>query len=148
MRGFNTMLMAPELERLQDVWTDVVLIDGNLLPGEAALIREKCPRARLVQMRANPDLAALLAQLCMDRDALARLYVRLRQGGTLALSALAQNAQLTSAQTLTGLMALHQAKLAQVSLEPYALRLLPVAPGTRANPLDTPLMKYIAAAGK
>ncbi len=145
-RGFNTLLMTPQLEHLTDLWTDIVLIDGDMLPGEAALIRERCPRARLVQMKANPALTALLSSLKMDRDALARLYIRLRQGGTLALHQLAEDTGMTQAQVLTGMMALHQVQLAEVSLNPYAARLLPVARGTKVSPLDSPLMKYLLQA--
>ena len=147
-RGFNTLLLTPDVERLKDVWTDIVLLDGDVLPGEAAAVMAKCPRARLTRLKASPALTALLSSLRMDRDALARLYICLRKGGRLALHQLAEDAGLTAAQVLTGLTALHQAQLAAFSMEPYAVRLLPVEKGTRSNPLDTPLMKYLYNAAK
>ena len=147
LRGFNTLLLAPDIAKLQDVWTDVVFIDGDVLPGEVAAIREKCPRARLCQLRTNPALMQLLESLRMERDALAKLYIRLRQGGAMALRTLMEDTGLSAAQTLTGLMALHQAQLAEVSLEPFAVRLIPVPRGTKANPLDTPLMHWLSRAG-
>ena len=142
-RGFNTLLMAPRLEQLADVWTDIVLIDGDVLPGEAAEIASRCPRARLAQMKPNADLQALLKTLKMDRDALLRVYLRLRQGGALALRQLVQDTGLTAPQVMTALMALHQVQLAETSLDPYAVRFLPVAKGTKANPLESPLMEYL-----
>lgn len=145
-RGFNTLLLAPELERLQDIWAHIVLLDGDLLPGEAAVIAAKCPRAQLHQLRPNETLTALLRSLLMDRDALARLYVRMRQGGALSPRQAGSDVGLTANQALTGMLAFHQARLAQLSLEPFAVRLLPVEKGVRANPLDTPLMRYLAAA--
>ena len=46
-RAFNTLLCGVETDALRDVWHDIVLLDGALLPGEAEAIREKCPRAKL-----------------------------------------------------------------------------------------------------
>ena len=145
-RGFNTLLLTPEIDQLTDVWTDIVLADGDVLPGEAAAIREKCPRGRLCRMKENNALTALLSSLRMDREALLRLYLRLRQGGAYALRQMAGETALTTAQVLTGLTALHQAKLAEFSMDPYAVRLLPVEKGTKSNPLDTPLMQYLYSA--
>ena len=65
----------------------------------------------------------------------------------MALRTLMEDTGLSAAQTLTGLMALHQAQLAEVSLEPFAVRLIPVPRGTKANPLDTPLMHWLSRAG-
>ena len=52
-------------------------------------------------------------------------------------------APVPAAQVLTGLTALHQAHLAELSPDPYAVRLLPVEKGTKSNPLDTPLMRWL-----
>ena len=62
-RGFTTLLCAPRPETLTDIWRSVVLLDGDVLPGEAALIREKCPRARLYARKESPELTALLKSL-------------------------------------------------------------------------------------
>lgn len=124
-RAFNTVLMAPQLETLTDVWTDIVLIDGDVLPGEAALIAERCPRAALHAMKPNPAMRALLQSIAMDDDTLRTLYKRVRLGGTMAPGQLGTDTGLTAAQVLTGLMAFHQVRLVEMSLEPYAVRLLP-----------------------
>ena len=139
-RGFNTVLMTPELECLQDVWTDVVLLDGDLLPGEAAMIAQKCPRARLHAMKRNPALEQLLSQLAMDDETLRTLYRCVRRGGMMAASQLAADAGMTSAQALIGLMAFHQVKLVELSLDPYAVRLLPPV---KCSMADSEVIRYL-----
>ena len=139
-RAFNTVLVNPELDKLTDVWTDVVLLDGDILPGEAAAIAEKCPRARLHAMKVNPATAALLASLAMDDETLRTLYRRVRMGGTMAASQLAADTGLTPAQVLTGLMAFHQVKLVEASLTPYAVRVLPPE---KCRMDDSELVRYL-----
>ncbi|MDD6051312.1 MAG: single-stranded-DNA-specific exonuclease RecJ [Clostridiales bacterium] len=139
-RGFNTLLMNPDLARLTDVWTDILWVDGALLPGEAAAVAEKCPRARLHAMKENPALTALLTQLAMDDETLRTLYRRVRLGGTLAASQLSADTGLSLPQVLTGLMAFQQVRLVEASLEPYAVRLLPPQ---RCRMDDSPLVRYL-----
>ena len=124
-RAFNTLLMNPDLEKLTDLWTDIVLLDGDVLPGEAASIAAKCPRAKLHAMKPNPATTALLSALAMDDDTLRTLYKRVRLGGTMAPNQLAADTGLTPAQVLTGMTAFHQVRLVEMSLSPYAVKLLP-----------------------
>lgn len=139
-RAFNTVLMNPELDHLADVWTDIILLDGDLLPGEAAAIAEKCPRAHLHAMKANPVMKALLSQLGMDDDTLRTLYRRVRLGGTMAASQLAADTGLTAPQVLTGIMAFHQVHLVEASLDPYAVKLLPPQ---KCRMDDSSLVRYL-----
>ncbi len=139
-RGFNTLLMNPELDNLADLWTDIVLLDGDVLPGEAAAIAAKCPRARIHEMRTNPAMQALLASLAMDDDTLRTLYKRVRLGGTMAVGQLAADTGLTASQVLTGLLAFHQVKLVEMSLSPYAVKLLPPV---KCRMDDSPLVRYL-----
>ena len=139
-RAFNTLLMNPDLEKLTDVWTDIVLLDGDVLPGEAAAIQAKCPRARLHAMKANPAMRALLAALAMDDDALRLLYRRVRLGGTMAPTQLGADTGLTAAQIVTGLMAFHQVRLVEMSLDPYAVKLLPPV---KCRMDDSELIRYL-----
>jgi hypothetical protein len=124
------------------VWTDIVLIDGDVLPGEAASIAEKCPRAKLYAMKANPTMTALLSALAMDDDTLRTLYKRVRMGGTMAPSQLAADTGLTPAQVLIGLMAFHQVRLVEMSLSPYAVRILPPE---RCRIDDSEVVRYLRA---
>ena len=141
-RAFNTVLIHPVLDKLTDVWTDVVLLDGDVLPGEAAEIRRQCPRARLHAMQGNQNVKALLASLAMDDDTLRTLYKRVRMGGTVALSQLGEDTGLTPTQVLTGLMAFHQVRLVEMSLDPYAVKLLPPQ---KCRMDDSALVRYLRA---
>ena len=139
-RAFNTVLCAPDLSRLTDVWQEIILLDGDVLPGEAAAIQARCPRARLKCLRENPAMMALMASLALPDEPLRGLYRRLRAGGNLALAVLARDTGLTEGQVLTGLTAFHQVKLAEFSLEPYALRLLPPV---KCSMADSALIRYL-----
>ena len=141
-RAFNTVLIHPVLDKLTDVWTDIVLLDGDVLPGEAAEIRRQCPRARLHAMQGNQNVKALLASLAMDDDTLRTLYKRVRIGGTMALPQLGEDTGLTPAQVLTGLMAFHQVGLVEMSLDPYAVKLLPPQ---KCRMDDSALVRYLRA---
>ena len=141
-RAFNTLLMNPDLEKLTDLWTDIVLMDGDVLPGEAASIAAKCPRAKLHAMKPNPAMTALLSALAMDDDTLRTLYKRVRLGGTMAPSQLAADTGLTTAQVLTGLLAFHQVRLVELSLSPYAVKLLPPE---KCRMDDSEVVRYLRA---
>ena len=141
-RAFNTVLAAPELEKLTDSWHDIVLLDGDVLPGEAAAIRQRCPRARLHALKPNPALTALLDTLRMEDEPLRTLYRRLRQGGVMAAGQLAADTGLTREQVLVGLTAFAQVQLAAFSPEPYAVRLLPPV---KCSMGDSALIRYLRA---
>ena len=113
---------------------------GDVLPGEAAAIQAKCPRARLKCLRENPAMTALMASLALPDEPLRGLYRRLRAGGNLAQAALARDTGLTEAQVLTGLTAFHQVKLVEFSLEPFALRLLPPV---KCSMADSAVIRYL-----
>ncbi len=139
-RAFNTLLMSPDIGKLTDIWTDIVLLDGDVLPGEAAAIAEKCPRARLHAVKGPSALTGLLRAIAMDDDTLRHLYKRVRLGGTMAVGQLASDTGLTAPQVLTGLTAFHQVRLVEMSHAPYAVRLLPPV---RCRMDDSPLVCYL-----
>ena len=146
-RGFNTLLLAPETEKLRDVWTHVVLIDGDLLPGEREAIAARCPRAELLQMKPNPVLTELIASLPMTVETLREMYRCVRASRTMALPELAEASGLSRAQVLTGLLAFHQVHLGELSLMPYAFRLQTLAKGEKTqSPADAPIMQYLQSA--
>ncbi len=139
-RAFNTVLCAPEMDKLRDVWEHIVLLDGDVLPGEAAAIAASCPRAQLHAFEPNPAFMAQLRELALPDEPLRNLYRRLRLGGNTMASQLAQDCGLTIPQVLVGLTAFRQVKLADVSLEPYAVRLLPPV---KCSMDDSPLVHYL-----
>ena len=140
LRGFNTVLCAPQLDKLRDVWHDIILLDGDVLSGEAAEITRRCPRACLQAMKPNPAFTALLETLAMDDDTLRSLYKRVRLGGSMAASQLAADVGLTTMQVLVGLTAFSEVRLAEFTLSPYALRLLPPV---KCSMSDSALIRYL-----
>lgn len=142
-RGFSTVLCAPQLDGLRDVWHDIVLLDGDVLPGEAAMIRAKCPRARLHAMKPNPLFTALADSAALDRNALAAVY-RLLKTPNLSAAWLAEQTQLSVMQVLTALTAFGETGLAAFSLSPFAVRLLPQTPGAKKDMMnDSPTLRYL-----
>lgn len=139
-RAFNTVLCAPDVTKLKDVWEHIILLDGDVLPGEAVAIQAQCPRAQLYAMKPNPAFVAQLNALALPDEPLRDLYRALRSGGTIMASQLAESCGLTIPQVLVGLTAFSQVKLAEVSLEPYAVRLLPPV---KCRMDDSPLVHYL-----
>ena len=139
-RGFNTVLCAPEVDQLRDVWQLIVLLDGDVLPGEAEAIRARCPRAEIVCLRPNPVYRELLRSLAMPDEPLRELYRQLRAGGDTSPAALSQRSGLSVPQVLVGLQAFRQVKLAEVTLAPYQVRLLPPV---RCSMADSPLIRWL-----
>ncbi len=139
-RGFNTLVMNPDISALTDIWQQVVLLDGDVLPGECAAIREKCPRAEVFALKANPAFTALLDGITMADEPLRDLYRALRSLGPAPVSRLAEEAHLTPLQVMTGLTAFSQVGLAKVSLDPYAIELLPPV---KCSMEDSSLIHYL-----
>ena len=121
--------------------SDVVLLDGETLPGLKDIIRQKCPNARLWCLSDAPDdLRKQLSAMTVSEDTLRGLYRRLLRGGTMAASALAQDCGMTEEQVLTGLTVFGQVALVSFKLDPYQLTLLPMQKVTLT---DSPLRKYL-----
>lgn len=142
-RAFNTVLCAPDVEKLTDVWHEIVLLDGDLLPGEAAAIQEKCPRAHLTQLRPNPAMKDFLRTLAMDDDTLRCIYRQLMTNERWTPGALAEAAGLGVPQVLTALMAFSQVKLVNFSMDPYWYERLPPV---KCRMDDSPLVRYLRGA--
>lgn len=141
VRGFNTVLFTPKLEKLRDIWTDVVLLDGDVLPGELVAIHQACPHATLHMVQGVPEgLRAQLDALAMADEPLRALYKQLLRGGVFSASALAQASGLTQEQVLVGLTAFHQVQLVTFSLDPFALSMLPMH---KVRMADSPLIDYL-----
>lgn len=139
-RPFNALLCAPQLRELQDRWGHLVLLDGDTLPGERELLKAQCPRAELHTLRAPAAMKALMASLALEDEPLRELYRALRRGGGNAPRELARLSGLTLPQTLVGLTAFAQVRLAEFQLSPLTLRLLPPVKCAMA---DSALIRYL-----
>lgn len=138
--GFNTLLLAPDLDKLQDVWQEIILLDGDVLPGEAAFLAEKCPRAMVKAMKPNPEFIRMLDTLSMEDEVLRELYRRVRGNPGQSLEALAASAGLTEEQVMLGLRAFEQVNLVQFKAEPFRVVMLPPV---KCRMDDSAVIRYV-----
>lgn len=111
-RAFNSLVYRCDMERLQDWWHTIVLLDGDILPGRVARLRELCPAARILALEPDPGmLADLKAMAALDRESIGRLYLALRKGVAPSVEALTGATELSLPQLLCAAAALHQAGL-------------------------------------
>lgn len=139
-RGFNTLLLAPDLPMLQDVWQQIVLIDGDVLPGEYAWIRKMCPRAEIGFLKGG-TLIEELSALRMDTDLLRAIYrSTAMETGPIDGRRVMQELNVTFGQLILALEA-----FAEVGLITWTLRPLKVQriPGIKASPDDSPVLRYL-----
>ena len=124
-RGFHTLLYPARLPELTDMWRTVILADGELLPGEAALIAKRCPRARVLVFPRSEELTFFLKPLVLCDDALRRLYKAARSLPGASPVKLAGASGLTPAQLTAGLYILMELALLDFQEKPFSLTMLP-----------------------
>ncbi len=125
---FPTLLLLPRLCQVSGCWRQVVLLDGELLPGEAALWRERLPLAEVAVGPYTPAFQALAAAVDGGDMAYRGLYKLLRSHAFASLAETAKAAGLTAAQARAGLAAFAQLNLIRFTASPFAYTLLPPAP--------------------
>ena len=139
-RGFNTLLLAPELPALQDVWQEIVLLDGDVLPGETAWIRKQCPRAEIRMLRGG-TLRDVLRSLQMDTALLREIYRKTAMCmGPLDGRSVMEELGISFQQLILALEAFSEVGLISWSLSPLSVQRIP---GVKASPDDSPVLKYI-----
>ncbi len=143
-RSYNTVMFSPVPALLRDQWQHIVLVDGELLPGERAMLAQACPRACLHAMAGSDELRTLLRRLCFTREEAAALYRLIRGGGDMSLPRLCSAADLTQEKALVTLAALAEAGLIRFQREPWTVELIPIPAGFKSNPLDAPLARALA----
>lgn len=146
-RGFNTLLFSPGPDQLRDQWRHVVLLDGEVLPGEAAMIGQQCPRAELwamppeAQVQAELRAAAALTQEQL-RDIYRCLRDRLVRQRDTAPAVLQQELGLSGVQLRAALAAMGEAGILRFAPDPWHIELVA---GVRGNPVETPIWRWLAA---
>ncbi len=140
-RGFCTVLFHPTPDMLSDQWQTVVLADGDVLPGEAAMAAARCPRAALWTLPENDRCRQTLKRFCPDLPALRALVLALQQGAGGSLVTLRQACGQPEETVLLGMRMLEAAGLAEFSLSPWRAVRTAVA---KADPTATPLWRYLA----
>lgn len=132
-RAFHTLLYPARLAELTDVWRCVILADGELLPGEAGLISESCPRAKVLVFPRSPELTEFLKPLALCDDSLRMLYKAARSLPGASPVKLMEAAGLTAAQLTAGLHILMEMELLTFEQEPFSLTMLPVKKRSTAD---------------
>lgn len=125
-RAFHTLLYPARLTELTDIWRTVILADGELMPGEAALIEKSCPRAKVIALPQSRELTEFLKPLALCDDSLRRLYKAVRSLPGASPVKLAEAAGLAAAQLMAGLHILMEMELLAFAEEPFSLTMLPM----------------------
>ncbi len=128
IRGFNTLVMAPDWSKIAFKPRVIVAMDGFLSDGERELAAKQFPDTRIIEVTDLRGQAASAAErlLPMD-DALRGLYKALRQREKVdcTMNTLAAATGLDEGMILAGLMILSELHLIEYRAEPLEWRILP-----------------------
>ena len=127
IRSFNTLVMAPDWEKLDCHPQAIVMLDGFLSEEEAAFAAARFPSARMIEVTdMAPHCANAAVRLFSSDDALRGLYRVLRQREKMesTLSVLALEAGMSESRVLCALYIFNELNLIEFSLEPLRYRLL------------------------
>ncbi len=125
-RGFHTLLYPARLSELGDSWRTVILADGELVPGEASMIEERCPRARVLVFPRSGELTDFLKPLALCDDSLRTLYKAAKGHPGASPDKLALISGLTGVQLMAGLHILMEMELLIFTEEPFSFAMLPM----------------------
>lgn len=128
IRGFNTLVMAPNWSKIAFKPRVIVAMDGFLSDGERAWATEQFPHTRIIEVTDMRGQAASAAErLLPTDDALRGLYRALRQREKVdcTMNMLAAATGLDEGMILAGLMILSELHLIEYKTEPLEWRILP-----------------------
>ncbi|MBR4458950.1 MAG: single-stranded-DNA-specific exonuclease RecJ [Clostridia bacterium] len=89
-QGFAAVALHCDPQALSDSYAEILLADGDLLPGEADALRARCPGARLYRLPENRALAAEIASWLPDLALLRKAYAAAARGQASTPEALAR----------------------------------------------------------
>jgi hypothetical protein len=127
IRSFNTLVMAPDWEKLNCHPRAIVALDGFLCEAEKRLIRARFPDARLIEVTDMAShAAAAAARLLPDDDSLRTLYRVLRQREKMeyTMNILEAETGLSESRIRCGLEIFRELGLLEYQAEPLSYRLL------------------------
>lgn len=128
IRSFNTLVMAPDWQRLNCHPTAIVMLDGFVSEGERAAAQEKFPDARIIEVTdMTAYLAAVAERLLLSDDELRALYRVLRQREKMeyTMNVIAAETGLSESQVLFALSVFSELSLLEFTTEPLRYRMLP-----------------------
>lgn len=128
IRGFNTLVMVPDWANIAFSPRLIVAMDGMLSDGERVLVKEKFPKARVIEvtdMRAQSSSAA--CRLLPDDSSLRQLYKALRQREKTdcTMNVLSAATGLEEDMIRCGMRIMQQLGLIEYTLYPLSFKVLP-----------------------
>lgn len=135
-RGYSCILCCPDLSLLKDYWQQIILTDGDALPGLTKLVQDVCPRARLRMMKGTGTVTSLLRRINLDDEALRTVYRACRQDAR--VDRLPKMTGFSPEQVRTALCAFEETHLLQT--DGNTLQLLPPV---RCHMEDSPTVRYL-----
>ena len=128
IRSFNTLVMAPDWQKINCHPTAIVALDGFVSDAERAAACARFPQARIIEVTDMGMHRAMAASrlFCSDDD-LRKIFRVLRQREKMehTLSVLAVEAGLNESQVLFALNVFSELGLLEFEKEPFAYRLIP-----------------------
>ena len=128
IRGFNTLVMVPDWANIAFSPRLIVAMDGMLSDGERVLVKEKFPKARVIEvtdMRTQSSSAA--CRLLPDDSTLRQLYKALRQREKTdcTMNVLSAATGLEEDMIRCGMRIMQQLGLIEYTLYPLSFKVLP-----------------------
>lgn len=128
IRGFNTLVMVPDWANIAFSPRLIVAMDGMLSDGERVLVKEKFPKARVIEvtdMRKQSSSAA--CRLLPDDSSLRQLYKALRQREKTdcTMNVLSAATGLEEDMIRCGMRIMQQLGLIEYTLYPLSFKVLP-----------------------
>jgi len=128
IRSFNTLIMAPDWEKLNCHPRAIVALDGFLTEDERTIAAARFPQARIIEVTdMHMHSAAVCSRLYANDDTLRALYRLLRQREKLdySLPSLAMEAGMSESTVLCSLEVFRELQLIDYSKNPFRYRILP-----------------------
>ncbi|MBQ8616684.1 MAG: single-stranded-DNA-specific exonuclease RecJ [Clostridia bacterium] len=128
IRSFNTLVMAPDWEKLGCHPTAIVALDGFLSDEERAAARKKFPDARIIEVTDMASYQAGMAErLLLSDDQLRTVYRVLRQREKMeyTMNMLALETGVSESQMLLALRVFSELGLLSFTMEPLSYSLIP-----------------------
>ena len=128
IRGFNTLVMVPDWANIAFSPRLIVAMDGMLSDGERVLVKEKFPKARVIEvtdMRTQSSSAA--CRLLPDDSSLRQLYkvLRQREKTDCTMNVLSAATGLEEDMIRCGMRIMQQLGLIEDTLYPLSFKVLP-----------------------
>lgn len=128
IRGFNTLVMVPDWANIAFSPRLIVAMDGMLSDGERVLVKEKFPKARVIEvtdMRTQSSSAA--RRLLPDDSSLRQLYraLRQREKTDCTMNVLSAATGLEEDMIRCGMRIMQQLGLIEYTLYPLSFKVLP-----------------------